>query len=93
MKLLWRYVLVVAALRAGSLLLISCGEEREEEGAAPAAATEAAAPMEARTEEVAANLRGRALPRSSSPRALPWAATILNRPHPPLAHHCVIHIP
>lgn len=47
MKFLWRYVAVVAALMAGSLLLADCGGEEEEEAAAPTSATPAA------TEEVA----------------------------------------
>lgn len=55
MKFPWRYLLVIAAVTAGCLLLAACGGEEEEavapSTATPAAATEVATPEETPTEE------------------------------------------
>jgi hypothetical protein len=51
MKRAWTYLLLAAALTAGVLFLVACGEEEEEAAEETPAAAETAAPAETETEE------------------------------------------
>ena len=70
MRFVWRCVLVIAALVAGSLLLAACGGEEEEEAGASTTATPAAATEEAVVEE-----EGAGAATTATPAATPAAAT------------------